>query len=192
MATYNGIIYYSDNDLIKIFIDILNTRLNERNWPPEFGVPVVQQKQQPTQQGVPSTPVIFIEKLFSNRYGYPQSFYIPDGIDDLKAVEYQLVDSTFQFAAMVAQNPKDSNMPTANDLLQIVCQILQSRVTIGQLAVGKIGLLRVTDVRNPYFTNDRDRQEAHPTFDMVVNHNWMIQPLSVPKVQSTEADIHRI
>ena len=47
---------------------------------------------------------------------------------------------------------------------------MQSDATRAILNASGVGILRVTDIINPYFVDDRDNFEASPSFDFVLTY----------------------
>ena len=82
--------------------------------------------------------------------------------------ETQYFETVFQVAALVLQNPNFINLPTASDLVNEVASIMQSDNTRAILNLSGIGILRISDVLNPYFVDDKDNFEASPTFDFTL------------------------
>lgn len=157
----------------------------------------VKQSYQPTQQGAPTGPVVTINKIPGDvRYGSPkkEDRWDPDangGQGAMIHTESQWYESTFQVNAIVTQDPTDDEPLTSSDLLNIVAYTLQSDVTIARLRAAGIGLLRVRDIRNPVFTDDRDRNTHSPSFDFTLTHEQAIISTS-PATLSVEFGIYRI
>lgn len=151
-----------DNDLIRKFLPIVNAGLIARGY---TGV-TTKQSNQPTQQGAMITPTVYFYKLYDKRFGWVKrdDFWDAD-LQVMRHRETQNYETTFQFSAMAVTNDY-----TASDLINSVAQIMQSYDTIETLTAQSVGILRITDVRNPYFTDDRDRFEAFPSFDITFNH----------------------
>lgn len=162
----------TDNDLFALLISTLNEQLATWNFAIPPGTIVVQQKEQPVKQGIPTSQAIYLEKLFDHVYGSPAVSYSGSPTPNMVVqTEDQVYTSTFQVSALAIQKPGASQLlPTASDLASIARFILQRRVTIAKFKNLGVGILRVTDVRNPYFGDDRDRQEGMPSFDLVVTY----------------------
>ncbi len=154
---------YTDNQIIQIFLPILNAGLIADGF---TGV-TVKAANQPTQQGIDTNPTLYFFKVFSKRYGFL-------GRDDVWVAsqmvhtETQFVESTFQISALVLQNPATPNQYTASDLVYEASSIMQSDQTLDTLNNGGIGILRVAELRNPWFVDDRDNFEASPSFDFTL------------------------
>lgn len=152
----------TDNDILKIIRDTIVTGMVDD------GVLVVQ-KQQPVPQGIPSQPTIFFEKLFDHRYGWPKTDYVSiNGLPPYAEQVTQKYEMTLQISSLSVQDPKDTTRPTASDLVNKIAMIFTSRTMVAEMLAKGCSVLRSTEVRNMYFTDDRDRQEAHPSFDLVV------------------------
>lgn len=163
-----------DNDVIAAIISRLEDGLAAWPWA-NFSTPFtvgVQQKQQPTQQGREDEPTVFIEKLFDKAHGFAKVTYTPHPTDTnlSNEEELQVYTATYQLCATCTQDPRNTYRPTASDLCDIARMILQRRSSIRHFQELGINLLRVPEVRNSYFTNEQDRQEAMPSFDLTVSY----------------------
>lgn len=99
--------------------------------------------------------------------------------------------STFQCSALATQNPANTESLTASDIANLAAYVLQSAATIAAFEAQGVGVLRVPDVRNPYFTDDRQRYEASPSFDFTLTHRQTIIT-TVPIVTETEFILDRV
>ena len=152
------------------------------------GIDVVQ-AYQPTQQGVARQPTIYLFKIGDHRYGSLGRTDIWDEPDSEEIhTETQYYLTTFQISALATQDPSDLAKPTASDIVNGVAAIMQNSTTIQNLQDQDIGLLRVADVRNPYFIDDRGRFEASPSFDIDVVHKQIVTT-EIPVLQSEELQI---
>lgn len=156
----------------------------------------VVQNFQPTTQGRPAGPAIYITKLFDTRYGhtkrtelYDPSTPLPEGPDFLHT-ETQFMESTFQINATYPQNPNVIT-PTASDLANTGCMILASDRAMDFLRPLGAKPLRVGQVRNPQFVNDADQFEAVPSFDFILTHQRAITTRT-PAAQSIEDVFGRV
>lgn len=156
-----------DNALIDLVASQLESASTAAGW--NY---VVLQKDQPSQEGIPTAPTIFFEKLFDHQYGFP---IVNDEYqatpNNFSQTETQVEETTFQISALVPQDPTDLTLPTASDVVKYLKRYIQSRKSIAIFWTHQVGMLRVTEVRNPYFVDDRDRFEATPSFDFVVIHS---------------------
>ena len=217
---------YSDNEIILILIEQIKLRLAEVPFISGFGPIGVMQKPQPKMAGAPTSPTVFVEKLFDDRYGWSSLLYstgkfsiLPFGFDvfhgnfalsnfwptavtkdefplvnidpanELLETEFQIYQTTFQISTLVTQNAGSINIPTASDLCTIAANCLQSRPTIRKFSSLSIGLLRVSEVRNPYFSDEQFRHAAMPSFDVVLEYSRVTSKSKVNKIRSVVPSI---
>ena len=175
----------TDNSLIQLFLPIINAGLIADS----FTDVIVKQSNQPTQQGIPTAPTVYFFKVANKRYGFLGRM---DNWDAMTSTmvhdERQYFESTFQVSALVLQNPATPNQYTASDLVNEVASIMQSDNTRDILNASGVGILRVTDVINPYFVDDRDNFEASPSFDFVLTYE-NLRPSTSPIVSEFHGTI---
>ncbi len=154
----------TDNQLIAIFRRIIINGLKETGYP----YISVMQNFQPTQQGITSNPLVSFQKIHSHNYGPPsREYYIDEETEESKVKQTQQLQSRWQVSSLVTQLPDNENLPTSSDIAQAVCWTLQNDFAIEQLSAYNIGILRITDIINPYIIQDRDQYEANSSFDMM-------------------------
>jgi hypothetical protein len=153
----------------------------------------VEQNYQPIQHGRPNASTVFVTKILDKRHG---SRRIDERFDkELEEVvreESQVVESTFQFAALISErDPANDAEETASDLLKATAAILQSPDFID--AIGKTGvqILRITDIRSTPIDNDRNRFEFEPSFDAVLTHTDVFRK-TIPALDRISSGIYRI
>lgn len=170
-------ISYTDNDILRILGANLSAALAQGGYTLADGSPFpVVQKDQPTQQGIPSDPTVFFAKLFDKPYGFPLSTTIYDEASDtFRDIETQLYETTVQVMGLVIQDPTKPDMPTASDVINFMKLAVGSRYNARALQKKGIGILRVMDVRNDAFEDDRHRFEYHPSFDLVFTYSRVIE-----------------
>ena len=157
----------------------------------------VKQNAQPVQQGVPSGPVILMELINHHRHGYSArtDVYVapvpPATEGTFTHTESQVYESMFQLTCLSPQDPSNTGQLTAGDLANYASMIMQSDATITYMRGQGIGLERVSEVRNPKFSDDRDRFEATPSFDVILAHNFNVTSTN-PMLQSEEFSIYRV
>lgn len=157
----------TDNSLIQLFLPIIQAGLAADG----FTTTVVRQSNQPTQQGIPTVPTVYFFKVYNRRYGFLGREDVWDPLSSTMVHnECQYYETAFQVSALVLQNPSDLTIPTASDLVNEVACIMQSDATRAILNASGVGILRVTDIINPYFVDDRDNFEASPSFDFVLTY----------------------
>lgn len=132
------------------------------------GVRVVQSNQ-PTDQGRVSDPVIYYFALPENLYGWQgrsEKFNVATQV--MTRTEKQWVRSSFQVGALAPEDPNDLTKPTAKDLTRLAAMLVGSAGFRELLRASKIGLERVTQIRNLPFVNDKGQFEYSPSFDFTV------------------------
>lgn len=166
---------WTDNQLIQLFLPIINAALLADGF---TGV-TTKQANQPTQQGIQTNPAVYFFKVGDRRYGFLGRDDVWDqDSSSMQHSESQYYESTWQVSALVLQNPVTPNQYTASDLVNEVASIMQSDNTRDILNRSGVGILRVTDVLNPYFVDDRDNFEASPSFDFVLTYENIRQSTS--------------
>ena len=176
---------WTDNDLIRLFLPIINTSLIDNG----FLNVTVKQANQPTQQGIQSNPAVYFFKVSSKRYGYLGRRDVWDeDTQSMQHAESQYFESVWQVSALVLQNPATPNQYTASDLVNEAASIMQSDNTRDILNKSGVGILRVSDLTNPFFVDDRDNFEASPSFDFVLTYENVRQGTS-PIVSKIDGNI---
>lgn len=147
---------------------------------------------QPRQQGANNSPYVYFFKIGDHRYGHPEKKDVWNATaGTFDHTEIQQYESTYQFSAWVPQDPKDVTGLTESDILNTVSGIIQSDLILAAFRAQEVGILRVTDVRNPYIVDDRDRFEAVPSFDVILTHK-RTSVSTIPAVVTYEANMGRV
>lgn len=160
----------NDNDLI----DAVATKIEAATANSGWGYGVLQ-KQQPTQQGVPSSPTVFIQKLFDEHFGAQGSKSTYQGSGLFSDAEVQIVVTHFQVSAIVGQDPEDLSIPTASDVINQVKLYLQHRSTMAEFRQIGLKVIQVKKINNQPFVDDKDRFEFHPSFDIEIQHERTVE-----------------
>lgn len=156
----------TDNELFSLLIATLQAGFTAQNI--TVGI---RQSFQPTQQGAPSGPCVFLHKLGDHRYGTAQRSVVYSGTHGQGTLtETQQYETKFQIDALAIQNPANVSDMTASDYVNTAALILASDLTVANFSAQGVGILRVTDVRNTFFMDDKSRNEASPSFDVVITH----------------------
>lgn len=155
------------------------------------GTPIAQNFQ-PTQQGVNTAPTIFIHKISDRRYGFLQRTDVWD-VDTAAFIhtESQQYESVFQISTLSTQNPATDTQYTASDMANFCAAIMQSSATIAYLQSNNVGIEKISDIRNPYFSDDRKRNEASPSFDFTLTHKQIIAT-STPIIDATVINLYEV
>lgn len=171
----------TDNELLELLVTTMMAAVTWAGWtytPPGGTVaapyPVIQ-KQQPTQEGITYSPAVFFEKLFDVPFGFAKvknSYNSGTGV--MTQMELQPTETTIQISSLVIQHPNDLSVPTASDVVNSMRAYLTSRVNLANWKTQGVSVLRVRRVENPYFEDDRHRNEATPSFDLVMTYKRAI------------------
>ena len=157
----------TDAQLIQIFLPIIKNGLTNAG----FEDILVVQNYQPTQQGISNSPTVWFNKSSSKLYGYRGYFDSPvENSSTMKHTETQWMESIWRINALVKLNPLTPDQYTASDLAQEVAYILQSYNTVVILNTLRIGILRISDVLNPQFSNDRDQFSTFANFGFTLTY----------------------
>lgn len=158
----------TDNELIKIFLPLI------KNGMTAYGHPVtIMQSFQPTQQGAENGASLYFFKVDDKRIGHPSRKSIWDTLlGKTIDTDTQRMEATFQVNALVKQIPQtNQTQPTASDYLNVCSMLVQGGEFVEALRNAGIAILRVSEIRNPYFKNDKDQYEAMPSFDFTIAYN---------------------
>ncbi len=174
----------TESDLFALMFTTLREGLTLRGI---VGVTVAQAFQ-PTQQGVPTGPLISAYSLGPVPMGSPKR--LDDRYDPEEGVmvhsEKQKYTETFQFQ-VTAERPTWS----PHDLAQKALSILQSDFAIQRFRLQEVGILRVGTIRNPNYSTDKNQHEFAPSFDLPVTYD-RIDEWTVPVAQSVDLNIYRV
>lgn len=163
----------TEKELYTLIIYVLETGLAA--LPAPWPTVDVRQLYQPTIVGTPSGPFLGLSNQPLRRYGFLKRTDRYNGDDlDPKTIhtETQKWVCIFQVNAQWKQDPEADDfatVPTAGDLARRASSILQSDAGREILALGGVGIERITDVREPPFTDDSDEFEYSPSFDFTIN-----------------------
>lgn len=159
-----------------------------------FGVSgvLVLQSYQPNQTGAELQDSLYIHKISDKRYGYnARSDKWNDDDSEMVHVEKQVNETTFQVNALVKTDITNPVQMTVTDLLGLAADILAHETTRDFLKSKKVGILRITDLNNPFFSDSRDQNESSPSFSVVLTHTNERVSTS-PVVETCEFGLHRV
>ena len=176
----------TDNELIAFLISTIKGQLTAVGLSSTLPI---KQAFQPTQQGIVSAPAVYLFKIGDHRYGSPQRLDVWNAqAQRMDHTESQIYETMFQISARAEQDPENITLPTSSDIANLISIILQSDATLTAFRDAGIGLERITEVRNPYITDDRDRHQAMPNFDFVIIHKRVVTT-TTPVVESVEFQV---
>ena len=157
----------NDNTVIQVLKGILDSGLLARL----STAIVTRQSYQPTQQGVPVEPSLFIHKINATRYGFPGNESAYNSVNDnFDTTERIWVTPTFQISALAQQDPTNLSLPTASDIVETAADIMQSAATQATLLQSNINIIRVESIPISYFINEKDRHEQEPSFEIELSY----------------------
>lgn len=128
------------------------------------------QRYQPTQQGRNTDRTILMHKILDKRVGSAkvEQKYIAGVLVD--RIETQSMESTFQFTVTQPPAMADADL-THDDVLKITAATMQGQDAQQFLIANGASILRISDIRNTFYINDRGQFEPNPSFDAVIKHN---------------------
>lgn len=147
---------------------------------------------QPRQQGRPNDPTVYMLKTLDNRYGFrtaSKKWDITAGA--IVRTEKQIVQSTFTFACTVNIDPDDTAQLSHSDILKKVASLIASPDFIAYLLAGGAQVMRILDIKNVPYENDKGQFEDNPTFDVIITHTDTFID-GVPLVTKVSGSITRI
>lgn len=155
----------TDNAIIRIFFPLIKAGLTANGV-----TAVMRQSYQPTEEGAESATALYFFKVGDKRLGHPKrssawNTLLSKEVD----TDTQLHEATWQISAWVRQTPTSDQ--TASDVLAITAMYMQGAQFVEALKAAGIGILRITDLRNPYFKDERDQFQASPSFDFTISYN---------------------
>ena len=134
---------------------------------------ILKQSYQPTMQGAETDATLYFFNIGDKILGSPYRASVWNTTTlEYEDRDFQRIETTWQLNAHVRQKPQaTTTQPTAKDVINIARMVMQTREFIETLQSSGLGILRVTDIRNPYFKDDRDQFQASPSFDFTLVHN---------------------
>jgi hypothetical protein len=181
------------NQLIQLFLPLIQAGVNGifMDKSGTQGPIVVKQAYQPTMQGVNTGPTVYLTKIGDHRYGFLGriDFWDPDTAK-MYHIENQIYETTFQISAWVISDPKNP-FYTASDLVTAAALVMQNDATRAILNANGVGILRITDQRNPQFVDDRGFYEQSPSFDFTLTYTQSIVTVD-PVITSTTLEIYPV
>lgn len=161
----------NDSDVWTVLIALLRTGMSDLGFPQV----AVRQNYQPTQQGTPEGPALFLHKLSATRYGSPGHRHVYNVADaNFDTTQSVWRTPSYQVSGLAQQNPGAPDAPTASDIVEAAADVMQTPATRQTLLQSGIGILRIRDIRMLYFVNDKDRHEQEPSFDFTLSYRRVV------------------
>jgi hypothetical protein len=178
-----------DNQLFSFVRAYLLDALPPRGFPDAE----VRQSFQPQQAGRAAGVCIYMHKLSDTRRGQRKvTEWWDDDVEAMRHREVQIIESAFQFNALVPErDPANDTEYTAADVLKATAAALQSDAFIEAARLQGVQILRVADMVNTAFENERGEFEYSPSFDVRLAHEDAYQD-EVQAVTAINFDIKRV
>lgn len=179
----------TENELFRAIFEILNKGMASRG----LSDVVAKRNYQSRQEGRAKGRALYVYKIGPSRnHGSPQRKDEWDKDNErMVHTERQKKETTFQVTAQADPAPEDIKALTAGDIADIAAAVMQSDATIAFFRAKNVGIFRITEVRNPQFTNDKDQFEASPSFDFTLTHD-MVHISETPAIETYEFNVQRI
>lgn len=135
----------------------------------------VMQKHMADQQGMETVDTggdgIYLQKIADYYWGWPGTETVYDQVNDVMTeITTQNVETTFDISALSIQDPNDTSKPTASDVVNGLAMWMQKRETLRLINEQGVNIKPLKNISNPYFEDDRHRNEASPTFRITITH----------------------
>lgn len=125
----------------------------------------------PNITGTTELPAIIFYPFGDHRYGWPRRSSSWDSLEEVMTdVTKQILEATFQITVRADYPLNDPDANTPGDWIELAASILQSDTAIKSFSDQNMGIYRITDIRKPYVTNDRDQNMMAPSFDITLTH----------------------
>ena len=159
-------------------------------WAAPAQLPIVKLAGQQGVTGMPSGPVIFIRKLFDAPYGSPRRTSKLDP-DDVSGALVWTARQVYESTVQVTAHADEGALTTASDLANWARAVFELDPVLERLASKGAGVLRVAQVRETPYQNDRNQTQYVPSFDLVVRHARSLK-IAVPRISRFREGIHRV
>lgn len=180
----------TDNQIYAILLPIISAGLVARGV--EVPAGNIIQGHQPTQQGRPLGTTVYLYGLPAVPLGHVKRDSVYDEAEQImRDVETQTYLATYQANALAEQDPNNLSSPSSLDVLKAVRQVLQSSNTIALLKAEGLAILRVNELRNPAFVNDKGRDEYAPSFDFTLTYDE-VYTAEAPVVDTFELNLNHV
>lgn len=157
----------------------------------------VSRNQQPTNQytgGSKDDPIktrVFLYAVTKGSDGHGRNYTLEDGSKPFQRTDFQQKHKTIQVSVAHDFDETDVNARTPEDMSDLIHDLLDSPDAIQALRDKEIFVQEVGNVRPVFFTNDTDRFESLPNFDLTVNYSSAITK-AADYVDASECDIRRV
>ncbi|AUG84954.1 hypothetical protein MAELSTROM_34 [Pseudoalteromonas phage Maelstrom] len=184
----------TDNEMMIAIIEEIERQLTLVS----FGVAgtdfEVSRSQQPTNQYVgadkddPVKTRVFLFSITKGSDGHGRNYTTGE---EFTRTDFQQKTKTLQISVAHYLDWKDPSALTPEDVTDLIRDLMDSPDAIAALRAQKIFLQEASSVRPVFFTNDKDRFESMPNFDLQVNYSTSITK-SAGYVDVVGCDIKRV
>ena len=131
----------------------------------------VKQSYQPRQSGAEINPTLYLHKITVDRWGWVgRKDNYQSQTNQFNHTDVYYRAATWQVNGLVTQSVRPPSNLTASDLVECAADILQSENTLQALSDQRIRMEHITQVREIYFLNDRERHQQNPSFDFTLTY----------------------
>lgn len=171
----------TENEIFKNLRDLLVAQIGRSDIE-------VKRAYQTTQQGADLNPTIYFHLVSQRRYGYLQRNDILEN-DVMWHIEKQYYETVIQFSGLIEESPSTEYRTV--DLLNDAAYVLQSDAGRAFLQTKEMSFLRVTDIRHLYATDNQERYQSYPSFDLTVITQQLKKSIT-PVINTFQFDKYRI
>lgn len=180
--------FYSENRLWEILLPVVKAGV--------ASLPgmAVKRAYQPTTQGDGNAPRLLLHRAYSRRYGAQstsQEWRVDEyGQGKMIAVDTWRKEDTYQANALVNREPEDEGY-TAKDALELLSAHLQSEPALMALKKEGIGVLRVNDITETPYEDDRGSYRVSVSLQFTITYK-QTQEREVPVATGADFRIYRV
>jgi len=185
----------TDNDFKEIILTTITAIILDAETSGEINLPnpvKTEAGNQPRQQGQAENPMAFYNIIGTKNYGWQsRKDEFNDGDDDFDHTERQWKERTVQIGVEITENPADDTLSTATDVVNCINMGFGSEKIFLSLKSQGVGIIRITDVREPYIQDEHDRYTMQPNFDCVFSY-LLTKQSKVEKLEAIEGNTQAI
>lgn len=173
----------------EIIIPFLKTNARLYTGLPDLDV---RQNFQPIQSGAPSPASLALHIIHTHRYGMAERRdNLVTSTGTFISGMTQKVFVTFQATALYTPKDPDTATLSAFDVASIGANVLQTDEAIKYWRDNGINIFKITDIRSPYFIDERHQNEQAPNFDFVLAYEQNLNAV-IPAVDGFDLEIDRV
>ena len=167
----------TDNQMMIAIIEEIERQLTLVSFGVAGDTFEVSRSQQPTKQYVgadkddPIKTRVFLFSITKGSDGHGRNYTTGE---EFTRTDFQQKTKTLQISVAHYFNFEDPSARTPEDVAELIRDLMDSPDAIAALREQKIFLQDVSSVRPVFFTNDKDRFESMPNFDLQVNYSTSI------------------